>query len=228
MSRLVLYEPDVLYAVIGYYNKAIFPAQAVALLLALAAIAYTVWPHRGGDRIIPALLAAGWLWSGIVYLGGHYAAINWAGAYYEAAFVVQAAMLLGWGVIRGALRFRFDGGARAWAGAGFAAIAIVIHPLVERALGRGWAELQYVGVSPDPTELVTLALLLMSARRVPWWLLLVPALWLVIAGGWAWLLGTPERMILPACSLVALVLIIAGTGRKARARAAPRLPRRRG
>jgi hypothetical protein len=216
MHRLVLYDPDTLFAVIGYYNKAIFPAQAVALLLALAALAYALWPRRGGGRIIAAVLGAGWLFSGVAFLGDHYASINWAGNYYEIAFAVQGALLLGYGALRGALDLRFDGGGLAWAGLGLAAVAIAVHPPVERAFGRGWVEAQYVGVAPDPTCLLTLALLLMSVRRVPWWLLVIPALWAIVSGGWSWLLGTPERMILPVLSLVAIALIAGANRAKAR------------
>ncbi len=210
MHRLILYDPDTLYAVIGYYNQAIFPAQVVALLLALAALAYALWPRRGSGRVIAAILGAGWLFAGIAFLGDHYASINWAGTYYEIAFAVQGALLLGYGTLRGGLDLRFDGGVSAWAGLGLAVVAIVVHPLIERAVGRGWTEAQYVGVTPDPTCLLTLALLLMSVRRVPWWLLVIPALWAVIGGGWSWLLGTPERMILPVLSLVAIALILWG------------------
>jgi hypothetical protein len=216
MHRIILYEPDVLYAVIGYYNEAVFPAQVVAFVLVLAALAVTLWPRPAGGRIIAAVLAAGWLWSGIAFLGDHYAAINWAGNYYEIAFAVQAALLLGYGTVRGSLRLAFDGGALAWTGLAFILFALVVHPLVELAVGRSWVQLRLAGVMPDPTNLLTLGFLLTSVRRVPWWLLVIPVLWLVIGGGWSFLLGTPERMILPAAGLAAAVLILWGNRMKPR------------
>lgn len=219
LNRIVLYDPQVLYAVIGHYNQAVFPAQIVAYVLALAALAYALWPRPLGGRIIAVVLAAGWLWSGSAFLGDHYAAINWAGAYYEIAFAVQAALLFGYGAILGRLVFGFDGGTMAWIGVGFVLFALVVHPLIELALGRTWVQLQLVGMSPDPTSLLTLGLLLTSARRVPWWLLVIPTLWFLISGSWAWLLGTPERMILPACCLVATAMI--AWGNRATPRAGP-------
>lgn len=208
MDRIILYQPEVLYAVIGHYNNAVFPAQIVALVLALAALAYALWPRPEGGRVVAAILAAAWLWSGSAFLGAHYAAINWAGAYYEVGFAVQAALLLGFGAVRGSLRFAFDAGAAAWTGLGFVLFVLFVHPLIELAVGRTWAQLQLVGVSPDPTNLLTLGLLLMTTRRVPWLLLVVPVLWLLISGSWSWLLGTPERMILPLCCLIATATIL--------------------
>lgn len=214
MDRIILYQPDVLHAVIGHYNEAVFPAQIVALVLALAALAYALWPRPAGGRVIAAILAAGWLWSGSAFLGNHYAAINWAGAYYEVGFAVQAALLLGYGSVRNTLRFGFAGSPAAWTGLGFVVFALFVHPVIELAIGRSWAQLQFFGVAPDPTNLVTLGLLVMTTKRVPWPLLVVPVLWLLISGSWSWLLGAPERMILPLCCLLATGLILRGNRRK--------------
>lgn len=208
MQRIILYQPDVLYAVIGHYNEAVFPAQVVAFVLALAALAYALWPRPAGGRVVAVVLAAGWLWSGSAFLGDHYAAINWAGAYYEVAFAVQAALLLGYGAILNKLRFGFDGGAAAWVGLSFVVFALVLHPLIELAIGRTWMQLQLVGVSPDPTSLLTLGLFLMTTHRVPWALLVIPVLWLLISGSWAWLLGAPERMVLPLACLAATATVM--------------------
>ena len=49
------------------YNLAVFPMQAVAYALGIAAIVLVV-KNRSG-RTVPAILSFLWLWNGIVYHG---------------------------------------------------------------------------------------------------------------------------------------------------------------
>jgi len=91
-------------------------------------------------------------------------------------------------------------------GVTLAVFALAVHPLIEWATGKGWAQVQYVGGSPDATVVFTLGLLA-AVRRVPVWLLVIPALWLLLSGGWSLLLGTPDRLVLPVLGLGLIALI---------------------
>lgn len=230
LDRLVLYDPQVLRAVVGYYNEALWPAQIEALLLCLLAVALVLRPVAllaarsvvpGGvaDRVVGGILAAGWVVSGVAWLGDHYAAINWAGAYYRWAFLAEAALIAWFVGVRRGLRFGatpergIDG--PVVAGVALALFAAIGHPLLELALGLGWSQLQLAGLMPDPTMVLTLALLACArghgharpSRRLIAVLAAIPVLWLILGGVWAWLLGAPERLVLPAAGLVGLGLI---------------------
>src|SRR5262245_48596660 len=60
---------DGLIVLFERYNPAIWPAQLVAYLLGLAAVALVFARPRRADRAIGAILAACWLWVGVVFLG---------------------------------------------------------------------------------------------------------------------------------------------------------------
>jgi hypothetical protein len=58
---------DAFFALFEQYNRAIWPAQIVAYVLALAALALAARPMAGAGRAITAILAFAWAWNGIVY-----------------------------------------------------------------------------------------------------------------------------------------------------------------
>ena len=87
------------------YNADVWPAQVVAYLIGVGSIAMLVRPSRTTSRAVAAGLAASWLWTGIVYHGMHFSAINRAAYAFAAIFVLQGLLLLYFGVAMAQLRF---------------------------------------------------------------------------------------------------------------------------
>lgn len=171
--------------VFGAYNSALWPVAAV-LWLATAWLALN-WIRRGrlDGRVLFALLAVHWAWSGIVYHWLFFRAINPAATLFGALFVVQAVFFT-WlaaasrGVLVEGLSLR-----------GVLGRVLVLYGLVYPVLGVAFG-LQYPRLPlfavPCPTTLVTVGWLLASAR-VPRFVNIVPLLWAVIGSSAAFALG---------------------------------------
>ena len=157
------------------------------------------------------ILAAAWAWTGAVFHGRTFAAIDFMAPVYAGLFLLQALLLVRSGVLRGRIAPR--GGFAAlglpgWAGLALLAYAIAGYPLLAAVVGDGVASIPVVGLAPGPTAVLTLGMLVLADGRTPLHLALVPVLWSLIAGATAWTLGVPEDLVLPLFGLGSLALII--------------------
>lgn len=214
------YTAEVLFSMMEQYNRAIWPAGPVALLLALGALVLTVRPAREADRIIGVLLAAAWIWVGAAHQLGPMATIDFAAPLYGGLWVLQG-LLLAWScVLRRRVAFRFRADAFGWTGVGLAAFALIGYPLVVRLMGYGWPALPLVGVAPNPTVVFTMGLLLLG-DRAPVHLAALPLVWSAVAGVTAWLLALPVDFAVPLATVAGVGLLVLKNRRSARAGAGP-------
>jgi len=202
------FTADVLYAVLEQYNRAVWPAQIVAVGLGLAAVALAIRPVAGGGRVVGAILAAAWAWIGLTYYLVHMAAIDFAAPVLGVVFVLQGVLLAWTGALRGRLGVRFRADAFGWAGMGLALYAVAVQPLVVRLAGHGWPQAPLFGVAPCPTAIFTLGVLLWADGRTPLHLVAIPVLATLYCGAVAWLLDLPEELALPLAGLGGLSLIL--------------------
>lgn len=196
------------------YNADVWPAQVVACLIGVGSIALLVRPSRAASRAIAAGLAASWLWTGIVYHGMHFSAINRAAYLFAAMFVVQGLLLLYFGVARARLSFDARSGSAPMLGWALITYAGVIYPLVGLWSGHRLGELPMFGVTPCPVTLFTLGIILFATAPIPRGLLVVPIVWSLIGGSAAFLLAVPQDWPL-LFSGVAIVLVLWRVGIKA-------------
>ena len=203
------FDAEALDAFYASYNTAVWPAQAVALALALAAVWLSAAPRGGGVRVIGAILAAAWLWCGLVFFLRHFAAYDFMAPVYGWAFVAQAALLL-WGLVWRPPPLRWRAEARGWIALAVLVVALFGLPALT-AFGKagagdfGWAAARLVGVAPGPTVLFTLGLLLLAGGRRRWLLMAIPLAWCAVAGVTAWALGVAEAWPLPVLGAAALL-----------------------
>jgi len=137
-----------------------------------------------------------------------YATINTAGPYFAWAFGIEAAQLIGVGVIRGRLLLERPTDAAGQVGAGMFLFALVAEPLIGPLLGRGWRGLELFGVAPDPTAIATLGLLLLARVRHRWVLMTIPVLWCATTGLFLWAMKAPDAWIAPVAAALAAGLSI--------------------
>jgi hypothetical protein len=197
-----------LIALFERYNTAIWPLQLVAYLLGLIAVALIFARARWADRAISAILAACWLWVGIVFLGVFGRELAPTVAVVEGAIVAsQGALFLATGVARPGLTFRFGSAPYAAVGGVLVAYALVIYPILGVLLGHGYPRSPLFGVAPCPTTIFTCGLLLWTGARVPKYLLIVPLLWAALATPAALGAGVVEDAMLPVGALLATALL---------------------
>lgn len=201
------FDAEVLASSHALYNAAVWPAQPVALALALAALWLAVVPRRGGGRAVGMILSTGWTWCGLVFFLRHWAQFDFMAPVYAGAFLLEAALLLFLLVWRGR-SFRPPADAAAIGGLCLAALALFGLPLVSGLGAAGFGAARIVGLAPGPTVLFTLALLLLLEGPTPWLLLVVPLLWCAVAAVTGWALGVPESLAVALLALPAFGLLL--------------------
>ena len=115
-------------------------------------------------------------------LGGHV---------FRSGFAIEALLLVWTGVIRNRLSFHSY---RDWigrTGVGLVLFALVVQPLIGPLVGRDWKQAEIFGVTPDPTVLATLGILLTVNKRPPWGLMIIPLIWCILSGATLWTMGSP-------------------------------------
>ncbi|WP_038944630.1 DUF6064 family protein [Bradyrhizobium japonicum] len=205
------------FGVFASYNRAIWPAQIVALMIGGLAFALVFRRCKRSDEIIAGVLAAMWAWTGLIYHLIFFAPINKMDYAFGALFAVQA-MAFGYvGVIQGRMTFGRSNGPAAWIGIAFVLYAAAIYWLLGVAVGHDLAELPAFGVTPCPVTIFTFGMLLLTIRPIPRLLLIIPILWSLIGGSAAILLRVPQDWVLLVSGIVSAALLAGGDQRLASA-----------
>lgn len=192
------------FDVFGRYNRAIWPAQYV--LFATGALIVINVLQRTRPRLTRGLLAALWLWMGIVYHLTFFATINPAARVFGILFVVQAIILV-WSARAPIGNSGSPGGSLgAAAGKALVAFALLGYPLIGFLAGHRYPETATFG-APCPTTIFTLGVLLWSPWVPRWWVAVIPLLWAGVATSAAVQLSVPQDYGLTAAGAITLLLL---------------------
>lgn len=174
LSDLLLFSPEIYQRLLARYNGEIFPLQLLMLALGAglfyALLTRQIDGRRYGRGVIAALLAAGWLCSGLLFHLCYYDSINWMASYLAVVHVVIAGLLLLWGLFsfKGRVGRQRVGLAAGWprdAGLLLLGLAVFVHPLLVFIEGQGLASAAFFGTHPAPTALATLAVMMALSPR---------------------------------------------------------------
>lgn len=177
-TDFLLFSSRTYHRLFELYNADIWPLQLVALLAGAAILLLMRGRQRFSGHAIAVILAACWLWIAWAFHWQRYATINWAANYFAVAFAVEALLLL---LSHNRLRFDSLNSGRARFGVAILLFALLVQPLIGLLVHRQWTQIEVFGVTPDPTAVATIGLLL-AVSRVNWLALLIPALWCLISG----------------------------------------------
>lgn len=207
LSDFLLFSPRTYYRLFELYNRAIWPAQLVALALGAAILGLLRVRAAWQGRAVAVLLAACWAFVAWAFLLERYSTINWAASYFAVAFLLEALLLLWRGGVQG-LSFRPRPDLVGCAGLSIFLFALVLQPLIGPLLGRPWTQVEVFGIAPDPTVIATMGLLLVASGRVAWEFLVIPLSWCAISGATLWAMGSSDAAIpILVASLVLLLAI---------------------
>ena len=186
LSDFLLFSPRTYYRMIERYNEAVWPAHLLTLALGLGIFGALRRPSARQGRIIAGILAILWMWVAWAFLLQRYATINWAIKYVVPLFVLEALLLVLWGVIGGRLSFEIKPTASGGFGTVLFVLGLLLYPALAVILGRPWKQAEIFGVAPDPTAISTAGVLLLTDSRFRWILLPIPLLWCAIAAATLW------------------------------------------
>lgn len=196
------------FEVFALYNTAVWPAQVVLWLAALAIAVLPLWRRPAASRIIAVLLGGVWVWMGAVYHLMFFRAINPAATAFGLAFLLEAGLFLagGW---RGQLRFRWTRGAAGVVGLGLICYALLAYPIIGYALGHRYPISPTIGL-PCPTIILTLGLLALTESPRPQAVFVIPMLWSILGMAAAVEFGMWEDLALPAAAALVLGFVLLG------------------
>lgn len=203
------------FDIFGAYNAAVWPAQWVAYGIGVVAIVAVLHASASASRVVSVIMAVMWWWTGVVYHGMFFASINGAALVFAALFVLQGMAFLAAGVVGDRLFFTASRGA--WGVVAWACIvyATLLYPLVGLAARHASERLPSFGITPCPVTIFTVGLLLLARPPLPARLVVIPALWSLIGGSAALLLGVPQDGMLPVAGVLLVVSLRRTSGRSA-------------
>ncbi len=186
LSDFLLFSADIYYRLFEIYNQEIWPAHMLVILLGLGVCVLLFRPKRWSGRIIFFILAAGWLWVAWGYHIRHFSTINWVAPCYAAGFALQGVLLLVVGWIGKNLDFSITKDFQSRLGLALAGVGLFFYPFIAPLSGRPWSQAELWALTPDPTALVTLGLILLARKPLRWLLLPIPILWSLVSAATLW------------------------------------------
>lgn len=180
LSDLLMFSPRTYWRMVELYNRALWPAHALALAVG-AFIVWRIGRPGAASRRWALLLALAWFWVAWGFHWQRYAQIHLAAPWFAAAFALQGFMLLVWALRRDASAEPGPPALRAF-GWALGAAAVLAYPVAGLAFGRPSAQAEVAGLAPDPTALATVGVLLATGRvtALRWLLLAIPVAWLLV------------------------------------------------
>ena len=178
LGDFLMFSPATYWRLVENYNRDVWPAQLAGLIAGISACGLNASQRTGAARLQALLLAAAFLWVGWAFHWQRYATINWAARYLAFAFWMQAVLLVALALLP-AENSREETGIAQKIGWFLALAGLVIYPLGSAWDGRVWSQIEVFGVSPEPTSLVCLGLVLARPRPprpfFRWALVIIPA-----------------------------------------------------
>ena len=193
--------------IFAHYNLTIFPLQSIFIIIGIIALWFTIKKSQISDRIILLILIFFWFWMGIVYHILFFSSINPLAWVFGVLFVIEAVLLIYFGVIKKLVGFSLTQDRYTLIGLVFIGYALVIYPVIGTVAGHGYPRLPTFGL-PCPTTIFPFGLFLMADKKFPLPLLVIPLLWSMIGFFAALSLGITEDYMLLVAGVVGTALII--------------------
>ena len=191
------------FDVFAAYNRAVWPVVSILWLLTTLVCGRLVLGASIPAPLLRLLLAAHWLWAGLVYHAWFFAAINPAASLFAALFVAQAILFF---AVKTPAPEAVVAGSTRRVVSSLLIVYSLIYPAVVWAEGFAYPRMPTFGV-PCPTVLLTIGVLL-AASRSSVVFSVIPVGWSVIAGTAAWLFGVHADFVLPAAGGLLVVDLI--------------------
>ncbi len=208
LSDFLLFSPRTYYRLFELHNMEWWPMHLLALAIGLM-LGWLAWQRPSWMATLAfALLALCWWWVGWAFLSNRFEPVNWAARYYAYAFALQGVILAAAAVHQARTPRTYVHRQRIVLGWGLLLIGLVGLPLTGLLLGRPWLQTEVFGLAPDPTSLVTIAVLLLARARWPfnWLVWPIPLLWSFMSGATLWAMKAPDAWTLPALAVLAVLI----------------------
>jgi hypothetical protein len=195
------------YSNFADYNRAVWPAPAVAGGLAAVAILAVFRRPNVAAPVMTAVLALMWAFTGIAYQLIFFTRINPAAYVFGALFLIEAGLIAHYGFRRKVFVFGVKQGRDILVGLALIAYAVVLYPMIGTLAGHNYPAAPMFGITSCPVTIFTFGMLMMTRERLPRLVLVIPLLWAAIGGAAALLLGAYQDWALPIAGALAFYLL---------------------
>lgn len=196
--------PEVYFRLFIRLNQNTFPLPIITLLIACV-LAWLIL--KGKQRWSLALLGIAWIWVGYYFHLHLFSELNWIAVYFAWIFILQGIVYVILGISQSG---DFDiplQGKSFVISVVFIVLGAVIYPILTGLIGESWQGAQLFGMAPNPTVIVTLAIIPVSSRTTGW-LSVVPLMWCVIGAAIDYAMQQYTALILPVIGLIFIGSII--------------------
>ena len=164
----------------GRGGQFLLPTWVTAYVLAVAAILLVAWRTRLSGRIVSGILALMWLFLGAYYSLEAFPPSHWLNSIPAVLFLAEGILLMAFGVLRDRLFYRLRVDVYTITGAILVVYTLVIYPVLANNPGWGYYASGIDTFAPHTAPVFTLGILLWVVRKVPWYLILIPLVWLLL------------------------------------------------
>jgi hypothetical protein len=186
------------------YNQAVFPLQGVFYFIALVAIFYAITKTKISSIVTVAIVSCLWIWMGFIYHISYFSTINKTANIFGLLFLFQGVLFA---YYNKRLTFKFPTDGYGLTGSLLIFFALTVYPSLGYLLGHVYPYAPTFGV-PCPTTIFTFGILLLTDKKCPLNLTIIPGLWSIVGLFAAVNLGFYEDFGLMISALVATSMLL--------------------
>ncbi len=166
------------YNIFYRYHSALWPMIIITYILGIIIIILAVRKSDNSSKIISAILAFLWIWVGIFFFLIYGLSVN--PQFYLVSgilFIIQSILFLYYGVFKERIYFRVEKEIYSFIGILIIIYALIIYPLIEIFTGHVYPAAPIFGMDPCPVCIFTFGVLLLTDKKIPLRLVIIPFLW---------------------------------------------------
>lgn len=178
IDRLIPYSAEVYQGLFAYYYQATSPVHLLALPFGFFIVVALSRHSRRGPCISQLIIAAFWVWVGIIFHGQYFVDLNWAAKYFGYAFVAQGILVAINTFIHRDPSYSAEARTRV-IGCSFVIMGMALSPTIAAILETPISHAHLFGITPLPLIISTMGVFTVILARPPLWLLAIPFIWAI-------------------------------------------------
>ena len=204
------FNSEEFFAVFAAYNTAVWPAQFVLVLLAVALVMRVLVSPARARRWVACGLAFLWLWLSLLYHLAFFWSVNPAAPIFAAISLWAAIAFIWGGCVRSGLRFEAGWSVRKSLGLALVLFSLLVYPLLGMWAGHEYPAVPTFGL-PCPVTIYTFGIFFMATPTPSRSLVIAPLLWAGIGTFAAFMLHVPQDWSLAVVVVLGFYLLLRGS-----------------
>ncbi len=195
------------FQVFDRYNLSVFPIQLLIIILGIAAIILILSRAPFKNTWIGGFLGLLWIWIGVAYHIVFFSTINKVAYLFGAVFILQGIFFLIEALIKKRIVFEFRKKLIDYVGYVFILYGLIIYPVLSFLSEKSLHRIIAPGL-PCPSTILTFGFLILTNRKFPKYLIIIPSLWAIIGTSAAFNFGVYQDYLMIFAVIVADIYLI--------------------